>query len=110
MTLELSEIKIDFELDQAAINKIAGGPDVTRALEVIGQVGEGSAKEHVAVLTGHLRRSLTHELGKAGFDQFVRIGTNVRYSIFQELGTRFHPAHPFLRPALSDIESFVKSL
>jgi len=110
MTLELSEIKIDFKLDQSAINEIAGGPDVERALQIIGQVGEGSAKEHAPVLTGHLRRSLTHELGKDGFDQFVRIGTNVSYAIFQELGTRFHPAHPFLRPALSDIEGFVKNL
>ncbi len=110
MTLELSEFSIDLKLDQKAINEISGGTEVADALAVIGQVGEGSAKEHVAVDTGHLRRSLTHELGQAGFDQFVRIGTNVKYGIFQELGTRFHPAHPFLRPALSDIESFLKNL
>lgn len=109
MTLELSEIKIDFTLDRDAIQRLSGGEDIARALEVIGQVGEAAAKDHVAVDTGHLRRSITHELGKVGFDQFVRIGTNVRYAIFQEIGTRFHPAHPFLRPALADIEEFVKN-
>jgi HK97 gp10 family phage protein len=109
MTLELSEISIDFKLDSSAIKKLSGGDDVERALEVIGQVGEASAKGDAPVDTGHLRRSITHELGKSGFDQFVRIGTNVNYAIFQELGTRFHPAQPFLRPALGTIEAFLKS-
>ncbi len=109
MTLELSEIKIDFTLDQDAIQRLSGGEDVERALAIIGQVGEASAKTNAPVDTGHLRRSVTHELGKIGFDQFVRIGTNVNYAIFQEIGTRFHPAHPFLRPALADIEEFVKN-
>ncbi len=108
MTLELSEFSLDLKLDEDAIRKISGGEDITVALQVIGQVGEAAAKEFVAVDTGHLRRSLTHELGVAGFDQFVRIGTNVSYAIFQELGTRFHPAHPFLRPALGAIEAFLK--
>ena len=102
------EFEIEIKLDEKAIQKIAGGEDIKRALEIIGQVGETSAKGHAPVDTGTLRRSITHELGKRGFEQFVRVGTNIEYAIFQELGTRFHPAHPFLRPALSEIEQFVK--
>lgn len=90
-------------IDKDAIEKLAGGPDVTKALERAGQVGEASAKRHAPVDTGNLRRSITHELGRAGINQYVRIGTNVEYAIFQEVGTRFHPAHPFLRPAVEDI-------
>lgn len=92
------------KLDEAAVVKIAGGPDVEKALQIIGQVGEGSAKTHVAVRTGNLRRSLTHELGKRGIDQYVRIGSNVSYAVWQEIGTEKMPAHPYLRPAMADVQ------
>ncbi len=108
MTIELNTLSIELKLDEDAIRKLGGGEGITDYLEVIGQVGEAAAKTNAPVLTGHLRRSLTHELGVSGFDQFVRIGTNVNYAIFQELGTRFHPAHPFLRPAVGAIEAFLK--
>lgn len=95
-------------LDRKAIEKIAGGKDVRKALEIVGQIGEGSAKGHAPVDTGNLRRSITHELGASGLNQYVRIGTNVEYAVFQELGTRFHPAHPFLRPAFEAIKAAIK--
>ncbi len=51
------------------------------------------------LLTGTLRRSITHEVvGDVG-----RVGTNVEYGIFIELGTSKMSASPYLRPAL---ESF----
>ena len=109
MTIELSEFSIELKLDEKAIKELSGGEDITAALQVIGQVGEAAAKLSAPVDTGNLRRSITHELGVSGFDQFVRIGTNVDYAIFQELGTRFHPAHPFLRPSLGAIETFLKT-
>ena len=108
MTVELSTLSITLELDEDAIAKLGGGQGITDYLQVIGQIGEAGAKFNAPVLTGHLRRSITHELGNVGFDQFVRIGTNVNYAIFQEIGTRFHPAHPFLRPAFGIIETFLK--
>lgn len=104
----IHEIEVDLVLDQKAIERIAGGPDVEAALIAVGQVGELAAKQLAPVDTGTLRRSITHELGQRGFDQYVRIGTNISYAIFQEVGTRFHPAHPFLRPALVDIERFLQ--
>ncbi len=106
--IKINEIEVEVTLDREAIERLAGGPDVERALQAVGQVGEAAAKGYAPVDTGTLRRSLTHELGKRGFDQYVRIGTNISYAIFQELGTRFHPAHPFLRPSLADIELFIR--
>jgi len=93
------------EFDENALRSLGGSDDMRRSLEIVGQVGEASAKDHVAVKTGNLRRSITHEVGGSAEHPYVRIGTNVRYGIYQELGTRFHPAHPFLRPALADIAS-----
>lgn len=106
ISFDISEFKVT--IDKEAINRLAGGPDITRALQLIGQTGEASAKTHVAVDTGNLRRSITHELGKRGLLQYVRVGTNVEYGVFQELGTRFHEAHPFLRPAMEDVRKVIR--
>ncbi len=97
-TLDPSSFRV--VLDDAAIRKLAGGPEIEAALIVAGQIGETAAKDHAPVDTGNLRRSITHEISGSGEDMFVRIGTNVSYGAFQELGTRFHPAHPYLRPAI----------
>jgi HK97 gp10 family phage protein len=106
ISLDISEFGL--ELDANAIKQLGGSQDVTTALILIGQAGEASAKSHAPVDTGNLRRSITHELGDRDGVQYVRIGTNVRYAIYQELGTRFHPANPFLRPALEDLRGLVK--
>ena len=88
------------EFDENALRSLGGSDDMRRSLEIVGQVGEeadrcGDRRQH----------SITHEVGGSAEHPYVRIGTNVRYGIYQELGTRFHPAHPFLRPALADIAS-----
>ena len=100
----------DFQvkIDQKAVREISGGEDVTKALEIIGQLGEGEAKRLAPVDTGNLRRSLTHELGRSGLNQYVRIGSNVEYAVFQELGTRYHPAQPYLRPAAEFLRRFIR--
>lgn len=104
-SIDLEGYKLKF--DENALRSLGGSDDVLRALEIVGQVGEGAAKGHVAVDTGNLRRSITHELGGTAEHPYVRIGTNVRYGIYQELGTQFHPAHPYLRPALADIAAVI---
>jgi phage gpG-like protein len=49
--------------------------------------------------TGHLRRSVTYEVtGLIG-----RVGTNLKYGRWLELGTRIVAARPWLRPALADV-------
>ena len=69
-----------------------------RALEEIGLLAEGYAKELCPVDTGRLRNSITH-VGDGGSEY---VGTNVEYGPYVELGTSRAPAQPFLRPAAQD--------
>ena len=104
----MADLNFRVVLDNDAIAKLSGGDDIIRALEVAGGIGELSAKEHAPVDTGNLRRSITHEVTVRGDNPFVRIGTNVEYGLFQEVGTVHHPAHPFLRPAMEAIRRAIK--
>lgn len=101
-------MSVEVKIDKSAIRDLMGSEGVERALQIIGQVGEASAKNNAPVDTGTLRRSITYELGQRGLDRYVRIGTNIFYAAFQELGTRRNPAHPYLRPALGDIAVFLR--
>lgn len=47
---------------------------------------------------GNLRNSITHEVDEK--KQVVRVGTNVEYAIYVELGTIKMEAQPYLNPAL----------
>lgn len=109
MTFELGGF--DIKIDKQAVLKIAGDENIGKALLILGQVGEEAAKSHAPVDTGHLRRSITHQLVDGGTEnQHALVGTNVSYAIFQEFGTRFHVAHPFMRPAIGEIEQFLKNI
>jgi len=100
--------EFDIKLSRRAIEKLTKSGEIKKGLEVLGGVAERKAKELVPVLTGNLRRSITHEVGQDSKGWFMRFGTNVFYGIYQELGTRFHPAQPFLRPVLSHLAKFIK--
>lgn len=66
---------------------------------------EGASKQLCPVDTGRLRASITHEVETRGTEEVVgRIGTNVEYAVYQELGTSRHPAHPYLRPGLASAQ------
>jgi len=57
-------------------------------------------------LIGRLRSSITHETeGTAG-----RVGTNVTYAKYVELGTEKQSPQPFLRPALHKNEKRILAL
>lgn len=62
---------------------------------------ESRAKVLAPVDTGRLRSSITWRLGADGGGLFAEVGTNVEYAPFQEFGTKYQRAHPFLIPALS---------
>ena len=105
MVFKISDFSV--VIDEKAIAGIASSDDVVSVITVLSQAGEASAKEHAPVDTGNLRRSITHEL-HGGRKPFGRVGTNVRYGIYQELGTRHHPAHPFMRPAIEAVRQLMK--
>jgi len=79
-----------------------------RALRV-----ESSAKGFAPVDTGRLRSSIRWSPGgsAAAYEVCVQlvastgaaatIGSDVEYAGYQELGTRYMPAHPYLRPGLA---------
>lgn len=97
------------KLDESAISSLGGSGGVVTALTVLSQVGEATAKEHAPVDTGNLRRSITYEIDtKTDRNPFSRVGTNVRYGIYQELGTRHHPAQPFMRPAMEAVRRLMR--
>jgi HK97 gp10 family phage protein len=63
---------------------------------------ENLAKVFCPVDTGRLRSSITHEVGTDGVGDVIgRVGSDVEYAIFQELGTRYMGARAFLRNALA---------
>ena len=99
---------ISFKIDRKAIAAIAGSDEIEKGLKILGGEAEREAKVLVPVDTGNLRRSITHRVAKDRLGWFMEYGTNVYYGIYQELGTRHHPAHPFLRPVLSYLTKFLK--
>ena len=56
--------------------------------------------EPPGVVSGELRRSMTHEVEKTPQGVTGRVGTNKEYAIPLEFGTSTMAARPFLRPGL----------
>lgn len=81
-------------------------------LELVGQYVEGQAIKEItdmgAVATGRLKNSITHETDK---DELVtRIGTNVEYGIYVEMGTVKMSPRPFLRMGLYTSENKIEEI
>jgi HK97 gp10 family phage protein len=89
-------------LDHAAIDRLFRSPTGPAGVALAKSAikVEAAAKRLAPVDTGRLRSSISHQLTVDGQGLVAYVGTNVDYAIFQELGTRFMPAQPFLRPAL----------
>ena len=58
--------------------------------------------EPPGVDTGRLRASITHEIEEALWDIIGRVGTNVEYARYLELGTRKMSPRPYLRRAIEE--------
>ena len=71
---------------------------------------ESDAKRFVAVDTGRLRSSITHEITESKDEVRGVVGTNVDYAIPQEYGSSKMSAHPYLRPALAKNIPAIKQL
>ena len=71
-----------------------------RALEEIGLLAEGYAKEYCHVDTGRLRNSISHAVSES--EWAAVIGTNVEYAPYVELGTSRQDPYPYLEPAATN--------
>lgn len=81
-------------------NEVNGTVDaaIEQFLETAALIVQGDAINRCPVDTGHLRQSITKEVK----DKEARIGTNVHYAPYVELGTVKMKAQPYLRPALDE--------
>lgn len=95
-------VKVNHDEVAAYIQREAPKLLATYALKVVNM-----AKVLCPVDTGRLRDSITWELGLTMGLPTARVGTNVEYAPFVELGTRYMAAQPFLRPALAALKSGV---
>jgi HK97 gp10 family phage protein len=95
---------VSVEVDTGAIHALLSGPTGIATVVTAGKQVVNAAKRLCPVDTGRLRSSITDELGvgPTGLPA-VRIGSNVSYASYVELGTRYMSAQPFLRPALGSI-------
>lgn len=86
-----------------AVNALlrSGSGPVGRKLFKIGVNVQSSAKMHCPVRTGRLRSSIqTTPVRETATGMSVRVGSNVNYARYVEMGTRRMRARPYLRPAL----------
>lgn len=93
------DVRIVF--DQAGLKELFEGPNSAagKHLKKVGIRVQRRAKQLCPVDTGRLRSSVAEELGQEGPVLVERIGTDVNYAPYVELGTS--RAQPFLRPALA---------
>ena len=86
---------------------------IEQAMKEAVLIVEADAKRKAPVDTGRLRGSITNEVRKiAGAVLEGRVGTNVDYAKYVELGTSRQDPQPYLRPALrnnfNDIVSIIQ--
>jgi HK97 gp10 family phage protein len=87
----------------APIKQVMGG--VTRDfMEQQAQEIVDVARSLAPVWTGYLKSSITYDLvGSNQWQWAATITAQAPYAIYQEFGTKFMPAHPFLRPAMDQV-------
>lgn len=99
----MADVRIVF--DQAGLSELFESTDgpAGKWLKKQGIKVQRRAKQNAPVDTGRLRSSIAEELGREGSDLVERIGTDVEYALFQEVGTSKMAAQPYLRPALDAV-------
>lgn len=82
---------------------VAAGMDLDPVREVVKMNGaelQRKAMKNAPVDTGSLKRYIMLSVMDGGLT--ARINPLMNYSAYQEYGTRYMAAHPFMRPALND--------
>ena len=92
----------------ASVNDLEG--ELEKAVEDVLDVVGTSAKQYAPVDTGELRDSiewLVTSIANAIVEAEIRVGA--KHGVFQEFGTIYHQAQPYLRPALDEHKDFINS-
>ncbi len=82
---------------EGALKKLANMQDVKNAVRLNTSEMQKSAQRKVPVDTGALKRSLNMELTRGGFEG--KVGSNMEYAPYVEVGTRYQTAQPYMRPS-----------
>lgn len=105
----------EFVWDKAALEELlnsSSGP-IGKKLKQLGIRVQTAAKRNASgrpgpnVQTGRLRSSIAEELSHDAEGLVERVGTDVEYAIYVEMGTSHAPAYPFLRPAADSIRDLL---
>lgn len=97
----MGSFKIKLEGDRELKAVIKNCKDLSKIKACVSRSGatlHKTAQKDAPVDTGTLRRSIMLEIKDNGMT--AEVGPTVHYGLYQEVGTRFMNAHPYLRPAL----------
>lgn len=96
------EIRIRIDgLDQvnALLDNVASAGAIRAGLQAAAFLVEGQAKIKAPVDTGFLRNSI--QVQSVNSREAI-VAATADYALYQEVGTRFMAAHPFMRPAIEN--------
>ena len=95
-------MSVSVRLQQAELARLVTGKDgpVYRDLNQRANRVRNAAKRLAPVDRGTLRNSIQQEIRSGAGGLTARVGTNVEYAVYQEFGTKYMRAQPFLAPAL----------
>lgn len=106
-------IEITLEIDDHSAEVLkAAKSAVRRGLKSIGTNAVSYAREYVTqerrIDTGNMRRSITHNENSVGSVLYTMVGTDVKYAIYQELGTStgIKPAYFLTRAARDHTDEY----
>ena len=80
----------------------ARGRQVEAALRAGALIIQNSAKDKAPYVVGNLMRSITNKPDGHHATAHVKIGTNIEYGPYVELGTSRRRPKPYLRPAFEE--------
>lgn len=65
------------------------------------------ARKYAHVITGYMR---DHTVAEKTGSTKAQVASKAKYAAYEEFGTRYRPAHPFIRPAINDAKNELPKL
>lgn len=92
----MANVNVRFELNDGWEDHL----DLAPLMDSLGESITEDAKRYAPVDTGTLQESIRYAVQGKGEDIELRVGSDVEYSVYVEVGTSKMSAQPYLRPAL----------